>query len=228
MSDHNHEDPLDSILNGNNEATEDNTSTNTPDLSLGLIDTVTTNKLFQLSQNFIHSQGNTADNTDNSAVYGGSSIPDNNTNGTDSVQDKSGETPQDKCAEELEQDYKKVVQKGPPIDQQLANVFQDLAWGIFKQEKWDQVISGIILPENFELLDVTKINKEVWLKISHGTKSFDLSFQKLQDLILKSICIASTLASELYGARSSSREELIEINSKAIKKCADTAMLLGE
>ena len=73
-------------------------------------------------------------------------------------------------------------------------MFQDLAWGIFKQEKWDQVISGIILPENFELLDVTKINKEVWLKISHGTKSFDLSFQKLQDLILKSVCITSNLA----------------------------------
>ena len=121
-----------------------------------------------------------------------------------------------------------MVQKGPPTDQGLANVFQDLAWGIFKQEKWDQVISGTIPPENLESLDVTKVNKEVWLKISHGTKSFDLSFQKLQDLILKSICITSNLANELYGARSSSREELIEINSKAIKKCADTAMLLGK
>ena len=90
------------------------------------------------------------------------------------------------------------------------------------------MISGTIPPENLESLDVTKVNKEVWLKISHGTKSFDLSFQKLQDLILKSICIASTLASEVYGARSSSREELIEINSKAIKKCADTTMLLGK
>ena len=107
-------------------------------------------------------------------------------------------------------------------------MFQDLVWGIFKQEKWDQVISGTIPPENLESLDVTKVNKEVWLKISHGTKSFDLSFQKLQDLILKSICITSNLANELYGARSSSREELIEINSKAIKKCADTAMLLGK
>ena len=60
MSDHNHEDPLDSILNGNNEATEDNTSTNTPDLSPGLIDTVTANKFFQLFQNFIYSQGDTS------------------------------------------------------------------------------------------------------------------------------------------------------------------------
>ena len=107
-------------------------------------------------------------------------------------------------------------------------MFQDLVWGIFKQEKWDQVISGTIPPENLESLDVTKVNKEVWLKISHGTKSFDLSFQKLQDLILKSICITSNLANEFYGARSSSKEELIEINSKAIKKCADTAMLLGK
>ena len=137
MSDHNHEDPLDSILNGNNEATEDNASTNTPDLSPGLIDTVTTNKLFQLFQNFIHSQEDTAENTGTSAACGGSSIPDNKSNGTDSVQDKSGDVPQDKCAEELEQDYKKVVQKGPPIDQRLTNVFQYLVWGIFRQEKSD-------------------------------------------------------------------------------------------
>ena len=99
--------------------------------------------------------------------------------------------------------------------------------GTFKQEKWDQVVSNTIPPENLESLDVTKVNKEVWLKISHGTKSFDLSFQKLQDLILKSICITSNLANELHGVRSSSREELNEINSKGIKKCADTAMLIG-
>ena len=59
MSDHNHEDPLDSILNGSNETTEDNVSTNTSDLSPGLIDTVTKNKLIQLFQNSIHSQKNT-------------------------------------------------------------------------------------------------------------------------------------------------------------------------
>ena len=137
MSDHNHEDPLDSILNGNNKAIEDNASTNTPDLSPCLIDTITTNKLFQLFQNFIHSQEDTAENTSTSASCGGSSIPDNKSNETDSFQDKSGDTPQDKCAKELEQDYKKVVQKGPSVDQRLAHVFQDLAWGIFKQEKWD-------------------------------------------------------------------------------------------
>ena len=56
-----------------------------------------------------------------------------------------------------------MVQKGPPLDQRLANLFQDLAWGTFKQEKRDQVISGTIPPENLELLDVTKIKKEVWL-----------------------------------------------------------------
>ena len=116
MRDHNHEDPLDSILIGNNEATEDNPSTNTPDLNPGLIDTVTSNKHFQLFQNFMHSQGDTADNTGNSTACGGSSIPDNNSNGTGSVQGKSGDTPQGKYAEELEQDYKKVVQKGPHID----------------------------------------------------------------------------------------------------------------
>ena len=101
---------------------------------LAFIDTVTTNKRFQLFQIFIHSQGDTAENTGTSANCGGSSIPYNKSNGTDFVQDKSGDTPLEKFAEELEQDYKKVVQKGPPppIDQRIANVFQDLASGNFK------------------------------------------------------------------------------------------------
>ena len=163
MSDDNHKDPLHSILNGNNEATQNNAITNSTDLSPPLIDTVTTNKIFQTFQNFIHSQGDTSDNTGNSAACVGSSIPDNNSDGTDSVQDKSGDTPQDKCAEELEEDDKKVFQKEPPADQRLANMFQDLACGIFKQEKWgDQVISVTIPTEKLESHNVTKVNKEVW------------------------------------------------------------------
>ena len=80
-------------------------------------------------------------------------------------------------------------------------MFQDLSWEIFKQEKWAQVVSGTIPPENLESLDMTKVHKEVWLKIYHGNKSFDLSFQKLPDLILKSIFTTSNLSNELYGAR---------------------------
>ena len=44
--------------------------------------------------------------------------------------------------------YKKVVQKRPRMNQQLTNVFQDLAWGVFNQGKWDQVVSDTIPPEN--------------------------------------------------------------------------------
>ena len=92
---------------------------------LAFIDTVTTNKRFQIFQIFIHSQEDTAENTGTSADCGRSSIPDNKSNGIDSVQDKSGDTPQEKLAE-LEQDYKKVVQKGSPIDQRLAMCFRIL------------------------------------------------------------------------------------------------------
>ena len=72
-------------------------------------------------------------------------------------------------------------------------MFQDISWEIFKQENWDQVVSNTIPPEN--------LNKGVWLKIYHGIKSFYLSFQKLPDLILISICTTSNLSNELYGAR---------------------------
>ena len=63
------------------------------------------------------------------------------------------------------------------------------------------MVSDTIPPENLESLDMTKVNKEVPLKIYHGIKSFDLSFQKLPDLILISICTTSKLSNELYGAR---------------------------
>ena len=63
------------------------------------------------------------------------------------------------------------------------------------------MVSDTIPPENLESFDVTKVNKEVWLKVYHGNKSFDLSFQKLPDLIVKSICSTSNLSNELYGAR---------------------------
>ena len=160
MSGHD-EDPLDNILNGNSEIAGDSGNTSTPDSSSGLLDTTTTNKVFVLFQNFMKSKGCTEVNTGTSSASG-SSTPDNvsNTNRTDSVQQvNDGDTPQDKFTEGLEQDYKKVVQKGPPIDQRLANVFQDLAWGIFKQEKWDQVANDTIPPENIDSLEVTKVNK---------------------------------------------------------------------
>ena len=84
------------------------------------------------------------------AACGGSSIPDNNSNGTDPVQDKSGDNPQDKCVEELEQDYKKSGSKG------TSHWSATQGFAIFKQEKWNQVINGTIPPENLESLDAIK------------------------------------------------------------------------
>ena len=52
---------------------------------------------------------------------------------------------------------------------------------------------GMILlpPENIEGLEVTKLNKEFWRKIAHETKTFDIRFQHLQGLILKSMTVVS-------------------------------------
>lgn len=220
-------DPLDVILNSNDEDAGDTGNSTTPELSPGLLNTASTNKIFELFQNFMSSQGHVVENTATTSA-GSSSTPDNTNIRTEPVPGNVGDTPKDKFTEDLEQDYKKVILKGPPIDQRLASIFQDLAWGIFKQEKWDQVANDTLPPENIDSLEVTKVNKEVWSKISHSTKSFDLTFQKLQDLILKSFCITSTVANELYLARSGSKEDLVGAVNSAVRKCADTAMLLGK
>ena len=43
----------------------------------------------------------------------------------------------------------------------------------------------IFPPENIEGLEVSKVNIEVWRKISHSAKHSDIQFQNLQNLILK-------------------------------------------
>ena len=122
-SDHDHEDPLESILNGNNEATEDSASTDPPDLSPGLIDTVTTNKLFNFFKISYSLSGIllTIQAIQLPVVEAVSQII--------IVMEQTLLKTKVGTSHKINvlKNYKNVVQKGSPIDQRLANVFQDLA-----------------------------------------------------------------------------------------------------
>ena len=159
MSEHNHEDPLDSSLNGNNEATQNNTSTNSTNLSPPLIDTVTTNKfsnLFKISYilrgillTIQAIQLHVVEAAFQIIIVMEQTL----------FRTKVG-TPHKVNVLKNQSKMTKKWFKRNPI---LISVFQDLACGIFKQEKWrDQVISGTIRTENLESHNVTKVNKELY------------------------------------------------------------------
>ena len=97
-----------------------------------------------------------------------------------------------------------------------------------KKEKFDNVIKDNLPPKNLENLEPTKVNPEVWRKISHKSKSFDLKLQQVQSLILKSMIITTKNLDMLYQAKIKNTVDWKEIAKSSIKLCADTAMILGK
>ena len=84
-------------------------------------------------------------------------------------------------------------------------------------------------PESIEGLEVSKVNIEVWRKIFHSTKHSDIRFQNLQNMILKNQSINCFLLESLHkGTKFTDPLELLELVKVSLKKCADSAMILGK
>ena len=83
--------------------------------------------------------------------------------------------------------------------------------------------------ESVEGLEVSKVNVEVWRKIFHSTKHSDIRFQNLQNMILKNQSNNCFLLESLYkGTKLTDTLELLELVKASLKKCADSAMILGK
>ena len=108
--------------------------------------------------------------------------PDRNDSTVSKADHSSAET---EYLENLTQEYERTEKRGPHISSEKLQVTQDLIWGIYRTEKFEQVMEGIFPPENIEGLEVSKVNIKVWKKISYSTKHSDIRFQNLQKLILK-------------------------------------------
>ena len=104
----------------------------------------------------------------------------------------------------------------------FTKIFQDLTYGIFKEEKLEKLFN-IAPQENIEGLEVIKVNEEVWRKIAHKTKIFNVRFQHLQDLILKSLTVVSYMENQLFEKRIEREHAKIKENFKILlKRCADS------
>jgi len=67
----------------------------------------------------------------------------------------------DELLTDISQEYQLTEMKGPPINEKLAKIFQDLSWGIHKKEKVEQVQKESLSPSNMENLDVQPVNIEI-------------------------------------------------------------------
>ena len=76
-------------------------------------------------------------------------------------------------------DYENMERKGPPLNQKLTKIFQDLIWNNTKPEKIENLLKSVLPPENIEGLEPNKVNIEIWRTISHQTKSADLKLQNM-------------------------------------------------
>ena len=82
----------------------------------------------------------------------------------------------------------------------------------------EQVTEEIFPPENIEGLKISKVNIEIWKKISHSTKHSDIRFQNLQNLILKSQSIICFLLDYFYkGIKLTDPQEILELVKGSLK-----------
>ena len=83
--------------------------------------------------------------------------------------------------------------------------------------------------ENVEILEVNKVNIEVWRNLSHNAKSNELKYQNLQNLILKSQNLTCNLTDALYKAtKVTDPRKLQDIIKHSLRRCADPTMVLGK
>ena len=88
--------------------------------------------------------------------------------------------------------------EGPPIHPKLHKILQGLIWGIFKKEKIESVIEENLPPKN---LEPTKVNLEVWNKISYKTKSIDIRQEHIQSYILKALIVTTKNVYKIFQAK---------------------------
>ena len=124
-------------------------------------------------------------------------------------------------------EYENKARKGPPLNQKLTKIFQDLIWNNTKPEKIENLLKSVLPPENIEGLEPNKVNIEIWRTISHQTKSADLKLQNMQALVQKSFAVIANMADDLYKNRTEKDEKVISQTIKdSIRKCANAAVFL--
>ena len=67
-------------------------------------------------------------------------------------------TQYDDLLDDMYDEYEPTQKLGPPVNEKLCKIFQDLIWGIHKEEKMKDVSGNILAPSNIKGLQVNRVN----------------------------------------------------------------------
>ena len=163
------------------------------------------------------------------AVHGAGGSGQANTTVISSKPDTNTGSTYDEYFSEISQDLEKCEERGPCLNENIAQLFQNLVYNDINVEKLENLFKEVLPPENINGLEASKVNSEVWRQIAHQTKSFDLKLQNLQKIILKPLSVLNNTANTLYEHRpEKDLTKLVALVKATIKSCADTAVFLGK
>ena len=105
----------------------------------------------------------------------------------------------------LEAFYDASEQVAPDVDGQLAKIVGNLCGTKLFDDKLKEKMAAYVRPGNCESLTLTRVNPEIWEKLSPATRSSDIKLQRVQNVNVQAM-VAITHATDALVAATKSEE----------------------
>ena len=133
--------------------------------------------------------------------------PQSQTQNVSSAMDVQLATPPGPSSEEtvsdtltgLEQFYDVGDNLAIDVDGQLSNIVNNLTKTRLSDDKLKEKLGAYVRPGNCEGLTLTRVNPEIWEKLSAATKSRDLKAQKAQNATVQAMVAITAAADNIVG-----------------------------
>ena len=70
---------------------------------------------------------------------------------------------------EISQDLEKCEERRPPLNKDIAKLFQNLVYIDINVEKLENLLKKVLPQENINGIEANKVNSEIWRQIAHQT-----------------------------------------------------------
>ena len=104
---------------------------------------------------------------------------------------------QNDVLESLTQAFVQTNDKSPAITEKVASLIDNMASGGLSPETVKERVDKYPPPENCKFLCTTTINEEVWDLLPRRSRTVDLAFQKVQELLVQGLSSLSILGDQL-------------------------------
>ena len=127
-----------------------------------------------------------------------------NTNATNNMASdtRSDSEPQghNSIVDSLTQAYLPNTKTSPAIEGKIATLVDNMLTGGLSTDTVKESADKYSPPENVKRLNVTSVNEEAWDLLPHRSRTVDLAFQKVQELLLPGLSALCTLSGKLVSS----------------------------